>query len=103
MSIPIFRSFSLISLTYCHGKNHTKDRCYKLFGYPSDPNNRGRKKPFTKPGQFDHFQSEIFDNSGNYVVIGNKSGHAMQASSASPSMTSFPNASSSNFTDSSST
>lgn len=35
---------------YCHIKGHTKDRCYKLVGYPLDdpfhPNNKGKKKSF---------------------------------------------------------
>ena len=41
-----------LECSYCHGKNHTKDKCYKLIGYPNDnpyhPQNRGRKKPFVK-------------------------------------------------------
>ncbi|XP_074346103.1 uncharacterized protein LOC141684864 [Apium graveolens] len=41
-----------LECTYCHSKNHTKERCYKLVGYPADhdfhPNNRGKKRPFSK-------------------------------------------------------
>lgn len=66
------KSGSPLECTYCHGKNHTKDKCYKLIGYPSDhpynPNNRGKKRVFTKPGQ----------TSSSY-----KSGNAVQASEES--------------------
>lgn len=27
-------SVIILEYTYCHGKNHTKDKCYKLVGYP---------------------------------------------------------------------
>ncbi|XP_074346437.1 uncharacterized protein LOC141685223 [Apium graveolens] len=40
-----------LECSYCHGRNHTKDRCFKLVGYPLDhpyhPNNKGKKRPFT--------------------------------------------------------
>lgn len=38
--------------SHCHIKGHTKEKCYKLVGYPPEhphhPNNRGKKK-FTRP------------------------------------------------------
>lgn len=41
-----------LECSYCHGKNHSKDKCYKLVGYlvdhPYHPNNKGKKRPFTK-------------------------------------------------------
>ncbi|XP_074342826.1 uncharacterized protein LOC141680522 [Apium graveolens] len=44
-----FGSFdSSMECSYCHGKGHLKEKCYKLIGYPADhpyhPNNKGKKK-----------------------------------------------------------
>lgn len=38
----------VLECSYCHGKNHTREKCYKLVGYSTDhayhPNNRGKKE-----------------------------------------------------------
>lgn len=65
---------SIPECSYCHGKNHVKDKCYKLVGYPIDhpyhPNNKGKRRPFNKS-----------QNSTQQSGFGNqKVGHAFQAS-----------------------
>lgn len=53
------KAHHVLKCSRCHIKGHTKDRCYKLVGYPLGhpyhPNNKGKKKPansrFTKPSQ----------------------------------------------------
>lgn len=79
---------SLLECTYCHGKNHTKDRCYKLIGYPVDPSNRGKKKPFTKSapyssGQASNSQTTVVSSqalqvSTDHSTLQNSSNIAMQ-------------------------
>lgn len=92
------KSGILLECTYCHGKNHTKDKCYKLVGYPSDhpfnPNNRGRKKTFTKPspGQFGHFNSGHSNNKSSQVM------QVSETANPSPDVSSFTNFSTYNAT-----
>lgn len=44
---------SPLECSYCHLKGHIREKYYKLVGYPADhpyhPNNRGKKRPYTKP------------------------------------------------------
>lgn len=49
---PSNSSAGTLECSYCHGDNHTQDKCFKLHGYPRDhplhPANIGKKKPFGK-------------------------------------------------------
>ncbi|XP_074325163.1 uncharacterized protein LOC141662006 isoform X2 [Apium graveolens] len=60
--------------SYCHGKNHTRERCFKLIGYPLDhpyhPNNKVKKRSF---------KSVTGNTSAGFSQ---KTDHAMQVSSA---------------------
>ncbi|XP_074362173.1 uncharacterized protein LOC141702369 [Apium graveolens] len=72
-----------IECTYFHGKNHTKDKCFKLVGYPQDhpyhPNNKGKKRPFAKP-------TTPGQQSVSLSSVNPKSSHAFQASDYSQEM-----------------
>lgn len=75
-----------VEFSYCHGKNHSREKCYKLIGYPVDhllhPNNKGKKKPFTK------FLQAIQNSQSQ-----NKTPQAMQVCSADSSQSLAQNSS----------
>ncbi|XP_074382518.1 uncharacterized protein LOC141724320 [Apium graveolens] len=77
--------FASLECNYCHGKNHTKDKCFKLVGYPSDhpyhPNKKGKKRPFTnKNAATSH---NVGSHSSSPVTHPSKADHAMQITAAS--------------------
>ncbi|XP_074352768.1 uncharacterized protein LOC141691917 [Apium graveolens] len=53
---PDGRRFNL-ECTYCHGKNHTKDRCFHLFGFP--PRNKQNVAPTKANHQENKFVAQI--------------------------------------------
>ena len=63
-----------LECSYCHGKNHLREKCFKLVGYPTDhpyhPNNKGKKKQFTRFSQ----------QNSNVSAANNKNTQAMQVS-----------------------
>ncbi|XP_074373224.1 uncharacterized protein LOC141713624 isoform X2 [Apium graveolens] len=83
-----FSSGSL-ECSYCHGKNHTRDKCFKLIGYPLDhpyhPNNKGKKRPFNNPtGVFSNPQTLQPHKSDHAMHISTSSGSSDSSSSLHP-------------------
>ncbi|XP_074331411.1 uncharacterized protein LOC141668424 isoform X2 [Apium graveolens] len=78
-----------LECSYCHGKNHTRDKCFKLIGYPLDhpyhPNNKGKKRPFNKPtGVFSNPQTSQPHKSDHAMHISTSSGSSDSSSSLHP-------------------
>lgn len=50
------KGYTEIECTYCHGKNHLREKCFKLNGYPHDhplhPANKGKRKQQPQQGKF---------------------------------------------------
>ena len=44
-----------LECTYCHGKNHVREKCYKLIGYPD----KNKKKPFNKQSTSSNSQQQM--------------------------------------------
>lgn len=70
---------SVVECSHCHIKGHTKEKCYKLVGYPPDhpfhPNNRNKRRT----GYNNKYQNQIKEGQ-------NISGQAMQVSGSNTSV-----------------